>query len=271
VVKSIKGDLMLYMFVDWENIRRSLKERYIEGISTECVLDALERVAEDLGGLQRAFVYGDFTLRRDDARLVERKPLFEYHNVLLSMTVKDRSDAVIIADIMEKMLQEPELDKILLCAGDSDYCDIVRRAIRLARSVFVCAVAGSAAQDLISLAPLYPIEKYLDMELTPRRPQITAEIVADPVMKWKRLVTVLDQLEKKLEYVSVKYFRDTILSMYQLGGSSVDDKFAYLEAAKAIGLVLLDKIEDQRRSGFAITTIKLNRENEIVRKILQVT
>lgn len=262
---------MLYAFVDWENIRRSLKERYVEEIPVPRVLDAIEKVGREIGEFHRAIVYGDFTLRGDEARLVERKPYFECHYVLRSLTVKDRADAAIIADIMEKMFLEQNLDKILLCSGDSDYCDVVRRAIALAKSVFICAVAGSAALDLISLAPLYPLEKFIEMRLTYRRPQTTVEIIADPLTKWKKFVILMDQLETKLPYISVKYLRDTILPMYQLGGPSLDERVAYLETAREMGLIFKDTHEDPTRSQFAITVVKLNRENETVQKILAAT
>jgi uncharacterized LabA/DUF88 family protein len=262
---------MLYVFVDWENIRRSLLTRYVEEIPIARVLDAIEKVAEEVGGFHRAIVYGDFTLRGADARQVERKPHFECHYVLRSLTKKDRADAAIIADMMEKLLQEPQLDKILLCSGDSDYCDVVRRAIGLGKDFFICAVAGSAALDLISLAPLYPLEKFMEMPLTLRRPRTTTEIIADRVMNWKGFVVVMDQLERKLPYVGAKYLRDKILPMYQFGGPSLEERFAYLEMAKELGLILIGEVEDKTRSEFAITVAKLNRENDTVRKILEVT
>lgn len=69
-------------FIDWENIRRRLSDNYIEKVSVDQVMEAIKKVANEIGTLRQATFYGDFTLRREEARDIERKPHFGIRNVL---------------------------------------------------------------------------------------------------------------------------------------------------------------------------------------------
>lgn len=80
------------VLIDWENIRKRLADNYVESVNITQVMDAFEKVVKEIGKLRRATFFGDFTLRRDEARVVQSRPLFEYKNVLRSVRKPKGSD-----------------------------------------------------------------------------------------------------------------------------------------------------------------------------------
>jgi len=93
-------------FVDWENIRRRLADNYVERVTVRQVMDAIERVAKEVGDLKMVTFYGDFTLRRDDAREIHGKAKFDYRSVLRSPSGRDRTDATMIPEILEAAIRK---------------------------------------------------------------------------------------------------------------------------------------------------------------------
>ena len=76
------------VFVDYENIRRGLwrhfQKRVPEDISIDELLGALKKIAEEIGALYEAHVFGDWTIRPGDAREIENTPHFRAQLVLRS-------------------------------------------------------------------------------------------------------------------------------------------------------------------------------------------
>lgn len=48
-------------FIDWENIRQRLSDNYIERVSVDQVMEAVSKVANEIGALRLATFYDDFT------------------------------------------------------------------------------------------------------------------------------------------------------------------------------------------------------------------
>lgn len=260
------------VLIDWENVRKRLADNYVESVNITRVMDAFEKVVKEIGKLRRATFFGDFTLRRDEARVVQSRPLFEYKNVLRSVSQRDQTDPVIVADIMQTIYTEKEVDTVLLGAGDSTYCDVVRRAFQHGKDVRICAVGVDVSTELASLAPLFPIERYLDIPLTRRTsrvmPATLPTLSPKDVSKWMKLVKLLQQLEATLSFVGLSYFQNTIMPSYRLGGQTGDDRFAYLETARELDIIAFEEIDNPTRPGYKMRAIKLNRENELVKEIL---
>lgn len=263
----------LVAFLDWENIRKALQDEFVERVEVDEVMDAVSGVAKEINvTLAQATFYSDFTLRRDEARKIQGKPRFEAKNVLRSATQRDRSDAVIIADIMELTHDPNSAERILLCAADSGYCDVVRRCDSAGRRIYTCAVSTQMSQELAGLAPFYPLEKYLPRQL--RRRSSAEQALAQPQLpprdlaRWSKLIGVLDSLEKRLPAVHLNYFLRTIMLSYRLGGLTDDDRYAYLETARERGIVVYEEADDARRPGQKVQAVRLNREHDLVKEIL---
>lgn len=259
--------------IDWENIRRRLSDNYLEVVNIVQVMDAFEKVIGEIGTLDKASFYGDFTLRRDEARQIEKRPRFYLKNVLRSLTQRDRVDPVIVADIMEMLQPEKGNKAILLGAGDSSYCDVVRRAIHY-RDVRICAVGVDVSTELASLAPLFPIERYLDIALTRRIghmvPETLPPLSPKEISRWMKLVKLVHSLESTLPFVGHSYLLNTIMPSYRLGGQTSDDRFAYLETARELDILKIEETDNPARPGSKMRVVKLNRENQLVKEILAI-
>jgi hypothetical protein len=257
-------------FIDWENVRQRLSDNYIEKISIGQVMEAIKKVTKEFGQLRQATFYGDFTLRREEARVIEGKTHFRIRNVLRSRGGKDQTDPVLITDLIELIFTPHDFDSILLCSGDSHYCEPIRKASIKDIKVYVCAVGLDVSSELTSLAPFYPIEGYLGISLTRKmsEQQTFTGLAPKDLARWSKFVSILDSLESNLPFVALSYFHKDIMLSYYLGGQTQDDRWAYLESAREAGVISMEQIDNPARPGFKMREIKLNRENPIVKEIL---
>jgi len=257
-------------FIDWENIRQRLSDNYIEKVPVDQVMEAIEKAANEIGMLRQATFYGDFTLRRDEARIIERKRLFRIRNVLRSRRGKDQTDPVLITELVEAIFIPHDFDSILLCSGDSHYCEPIRKASIQGIKVYICAVGPDVSSDLVSLAPFYPIERYFDIALTRRvaEQQFLPGMPPKDISHWVKLVRILDGVESALPFVALSYFHKQIMLSYLIGGQTDDDRWAYIESAREAGIVNIEQIDNPTRPGYQMRVIKLNRDNPIVKEIL---
>lgn len=257
-------------FIDWENIRQRLSDNYIEKVSVVQVMEAINKVANEIGVLRQATFYGDFTLRRDEARNIERKAHFRIRNVLRARSGRDQTDPVLITELMETIYTPHDFDSILLCSGDSHYCEPVRKASLKNIKVYICAVGVDVSPDLTSLAPLYPIERYLNITLNRKvaEQQTLTGLSPRDIAHWAKFVGILDSIESTLPFVSLSYFHKQIMLSYLIGGQTNDDRWAYIESAREAEIVSIEQIDNPTRPGHRMRVIKLNRDNPIVKEIL---
>lgn len=257
-------------FIDWENIRQRLADNYVEKVSIDQVMDAIRKVATEIGELRLASFYGDFTLRREEAKIIESKTHFRIRNVL--RLGKDQTDAVLITELVEAILTSQDFDSILLCSGDSHYCEPVRKASLKGRKIYIFAVGLDVSPYLTSLAPLYPVERYLNVQLTRKVADVQQQTLAGlsprDVSRWAKFVSILASMESKLPFVAISYFHKNIMLSYGLGGQTQDDRNAFLEEARESGIINIEEIDNPVRLGYKMRVIKLNRGNLIVKEIL---
>jgi hypothetical protein len=256
-------------FIDWENIRHRLSDNYVEKISISQVMDIVKKVANEIGVLRLATFYGDFISRSDDARIIQGKPNFSFRNVLRARSGSDQTDPALITDLIKAIYTPRDFDIFLLCAGDAHYCEPIRQVLINHINIYVCAVGADVSPDLTSLAPFYPMEKYIDIKLTPKKGQPTLTSLSPrDIAKWAKFVSILDSMESKLPWVAVSYFHKDIMLSYNLGGRTQDARSAYIENAREAEIVIIEQIDNPARPGFKMRVIKLNRDNPIVKEIL---
>ena len=256
-------------FIDWENIRHRLSDNYIEKVSISQVMDAVKKIANEIGVLRLATFYGDFISRRDDARTIQGKPNFTFRDVLRARSGSDQTDPVLITDLIKAIYTTRDFDIFLLCAGDAHYCEPIRQVSIQHIKVYVCAVGADVSPDLTSLAPLYPIEKYLDIQLTRKTGQPTlTSLSPKDIARWAKFVSILDSMESTLPWVAVSYFHKIIMLSYNLGGQTQDARSAYIENARENEIISIEQIDNPARLGFKMRVIKLNRDTPIVKEIL---
>lgn len=254
-------------FVDWENIRLRLADNYVENIIVAQVLTAIEKVANEIGQLQSCTVFGDWSLRRDEAYMIQQKPKFKPYMVLRSGR-KDQTDPAMIAEILETCFNSPAngIGEILVCAGDSNYADVIRRGFAKDVSMHVCAVGIDVAKELTALAPFYPLERYLDKLPNLKRPiQAALPGLSGVDPRLAKLVDVLNSVEQRLPYVAYTYFRGKIMPMYPLLRQEPE---ALLREAERQGIIEIAQRENPVNPGTLFRCLFLKRDNQVVKTVL---
>ncbi|MBI4298435.1 MAG: hypothetical protein HY666_01565, partial [Chloroflexi bacterium] len=164
--------------------------------------------------------------------------------------------------------ERPETNDILLCAGDSDYSEVVRRGSRIGKRFYICAVGADTASELLSLSSaFYPIEQRLG--LTPQSQQALDVAKLDPAQmtKWTSLVKQLDKAEQRLPTVVRSHFVNKWLLPGLGYGTDFDEKAMTLDATVELGLLFDDRVSHPE-TGRPVRTIRLNRDHPLVKAIL---
>lgn len=163
------GDVAL--FVDFENIRYGLR-RY----NQEPIIPELMKQARRYGTVAVAVAYADFSehpdwVRRqmDIAGISARDvPLRRFFSNGVER-VKSSADLHMVMDIMETVLDRPNVHTYVLMAGDSDYIRVTTwLRNRFAKTVIVAGVPGSISTDLVQAAgnedPVEPMPEMASAE-----------------------------------------------------------------------------------------------------------
>jgi hypothetical protein len=262
------------IFVDYENIRRGLwrhfQRRVPEDISIDSLLSAIKQVSDSIGSLYEGQVFGDWTIRSTDAREIENIPHFRAQLVLRSDSKKDRTDPVMNFAIDDFFREKPNINNVILCAGDSDYCEVVRRGSRMHKNIYVCAVGPQTAPELLSLAKaFYPIEQRLGLkpvDIDELREAIS-KLDSAELVKWKPLIRQLNQAESRLPYVVRSHFIKQYITSGLGYGDEFEQKSMTLNLAEQLGLLEFDRIPHPQ-SGQPVRTVRLNRNHDMVKAIL---
>lgn len=262
------------VFVDYENLRRGLwrffQKRVPDDIPISQLIDAIKQVANEIGSLYEVRVFGDWTVRPQDAREIERVTHCRSELVLRSDSKKDRTDPVMNFAIDDTFRDKSEIKDVLLCAGDSDYCEVLRRGAKMHKNVYVCAVGPQTAPELLSLAKaFYPIEQRLGLKPIELGELAKAIAELDPMElnKWAPLVRQLDEAERRLPDVVRTYFINQFITPGLGYGDTFEQKAMTLDLAAQLAVIENDSVPHPQ-TGRPVRTIRLNRNCEMVKAIL---
>jgi len=265
---------LVAMFIDYENIRQGLWRHFQKRVSADItiseLLDAFKNIAEEIGSLYEAHVFGDWTIRAEDAREIERTPQFRAQLVLRSDSKKDRTDPTMNFAIDDFFREHTEVNNIIICAGDADYCEVMRRGHKIHKNIYVCSVSPQTAPELLSLAiAFYPIEQRLGSEHmdTNKLAEALARLEPSELSKWSPLIRQLDQAEQRLPEVVRSHF----IKQYMAPGLGYGDTFEQradtLDNAEKLGLIEYDRVPHPD-DGRPVRSIRLNRNHDMVKAIL---
>jgi hypothetical protein len=262
------------VFMDYENIRNGLwkffEKRVPEDLPVNKLMEAIILISSQIGILEEALVFGDWTLRHNDAREISRIPKFRTHLVLRSDSKKDRTDPSLNFAVDDFFRDRNDIQDIILCAGDSDYCELLRRGNKRNKRIYICALNVSTAPELISLAKaFFPLETALNLKRMDSQEISEAITNADPqlLQKWQPLIKQLSYVQNKLPYVIRAYFIKQFMASGMGYGDTFEDKATTLDNGVDLGIFIYDKAEhpSDRRP---VKTIRLNQENNLVKVIL---
>lgn len=160
-------------FLDLENIRYSLTQRGHE-LSPEQVAE--KALKYGLLGVARA--YADFSKHPEMIRRGLVAAGFDITDVPLKQLPdggsKSSADFYMLMDIVDTVLDRPQIETMILMTGDSDFVQVTARLKnRFGKKVVVCGVPGSTSADLLASAT---ISDPFDIEERDVRPALVETI-----------------------------------------------------------------------------------------------
>lgn len=251
------------IFVDYENIRISLKQNFEPRMAASELTNALKELATELGAWRGGKAYADWSERKDDARAFEGAG-FNPRMVLRKQTGADRSDMVMSLDIMETLGLQSEVDTYLVVSGDADFQDVVRRVRDAGKRVVVAGCAPTTAAGLVSAADRF-IALESQFRLSPKSADLAERML--PTRDWAPLIRLLAELESKNRYLGInRMVKEWMSQDAALYGETVSDRRKYLDGAKDEGIVVAYQAPMMMTSGKqrVVWCLRLGRQHPVV-------
>ncbi len=252
--------------IDWENIRRGA-QMYQQSVSPRALCDAMKSVGETFGEVRGGTVFGDWSLRREDAAAFTLAGIQPY-NAPRTMAGKDRTDPSILLEVYDWVRDRADCRYIVLGSGDSDYQALVDRAKINGRRIIICAFSQSVARDMLAVAPLFPLEAELGFRLPEHGTGAGSD--APPISTEDALqifVRQMDRLETAMNFVG--YNKLCTQWMMEWGIASTE-----YECYRLIDQWLYDEVVERHdvanpnNPAYPTSAVRLIRSNEAVRDLL---
>ncbi len=212
------------LFIDFENIRYGLKNNY----GREPDPQMLMAKARKYGPVALASAYADFTEHPDYFRRKLEVAGISPRDVARrspDVAHKSSSDMAMLMDVIDCLLDHPNVNTLVLMTGDSDFIRVVARARnRFGKKVVIAGVPGSVSNDLITAADaadpisepdwapvnspephvLVPLESSLPSASEPMEASVTSENLSEIERRLIRLIDYLDRTRPYLTFLFVK-------------------------------------------------------------------
>lgn len=261
--ESGKGVLIA---IDWENIRRGA-QLYQRSVTPRSLYDAMRNVGEVFGEVKGGKAFGDWGLRPDDGVAFSETGIQPYQ-APRTMAGKDRSDPAMLLEVYDWLRDRDDCDVIVLGSGDSDFQILVDRARDMGRRIVLCAFSQSVARDMLAVAPLFPLEAELGIQLAehgdiPVREQF--EATGQDVLHV--FVREMGKLESRMNFVGYsmlcnQWMLDWGIAWNEYECRKLVDQWSYEE------IIERHDVHNPNNTQFPTSAIRLVRTNELVRDAL---
>jgi len=241
------------LFIDFENIRYSMLNNY----GQEPDPHKLIAKARKYGTVPVAVAYADFSKhpdqykRRFEAAGISRVdvPL----RVLPGGKEKSAADLTMLLDIVDTVLDRPQISTFVLMTGDSDFVRIsARLKNRFGKDVVISGVPGTISSDLVdSASRADPVE-------------IEERQLGELEARYVRLLGWIDEHWETTTFMNIA--RYIAGPRHPLGSVGLEDVKAVLNS-----LVRLDVLGQEMVNlvgGGTTRAIRLNRNHDFVRQVL---
>lgn len=253
------------MAIDWENIRRGA-QMYQQSVSPRALCDAMKSVGEVFGEVRGGKVFGDWSLRREDAAAFTLAGI-EPYNAPRTMAGKDRTDPSILLEVYDWVRDREDCPWIILGSGDSDYQALVDRAKTNGRRIIICAFSQSVARDMLAVAPLFPLEAELGFRLPEHGTIIGGDGMTSTQDALQIFVRQMDRLEGSMNFVGY----NKLCTQWMLDWGIASTEY---ECYRLIDQWLYDEVVERHdvanpnNPAYPTSAIRLIRSNETVRDLL---
>ena len=252
--------------VDWENIRRGA-QLYQRIVTPQTLYDAMKNVGEVFGDVKGGKAFGDWGLRPDDGVAFSETGIQPYQ-APRTMAGKDRSDPAMLLEVYDWLKDRGDCGVIVLASGDSDFQILVDKARDMGRRIVLCAFSQSVARDMLAVAPLFPLEAELGIQL--------AEHGDVPVQEHREealndvlhiFVREMGKLENRMNFVGYsmlcnQWMLDWGIAWNEYECRKLVDQWIYEE------IIERHDVYNPNNPQYPTSAIRLVRSNETVRDLL---
>ena len=264
--------------IDWENIRRGALMLNIN-LTPETLCTTLKNVATIFGRPEGGKAFSDWTLRTDDAIQFAANDITPYQ-APRSMAGRDRADPSILLEVYDWIRELHSCRTIILASGDSDFQVLIDRARQHSKRIVICAFSPSVARDMLSAAPLFPLEAELDTGRSqhgdlPMRDFAatgTASTAVDAEAPDEnraviQFVQQMHQLETRLAFVGYNMLCNQWMLDWGIGWTEQECRKAVEDYTEA-GIVERHDVPNPNNPDYPTAAVRLVRDNEQVQRAL---
>ena len=263
-----KGTLIA---IGWENIRRGA-QLYQRRVRPADLCRAMREVGSIFGEVMGGKAFGDWSLRPEDGRE------FAKHDIVpcqasRSSSGKDRSVPAILLEVYEWIRDRDDCGTVILGSGDADYQVLVDRARVYGRRIVLCAFSQSVSRDLLSAAPLFPLEAELGIQLA-EHGDIDLDVAVAPEENsvspddvLGRFIREMHRLESRMNFVGYSMLCSQWMLDWGMAWNERECRRVIDDYLKA-GTVEHHEATNRNNPDWPTSAIRLVRTNETVRQAL---
>jgi len=241
------------LFIDFENIRYSM----LNNFGQEPDPHKLIAKARKYGTVPVAFAYADFSKHPDQyKRRFEAAGISRVDVPLRTMPggkEKSSADLIMLLDIVDAVLDRPQISTFILMTGDGDFVRIsARLKNRFGKNVVIAGIPGTISGDLIDSASLAD-----PVEIEERR-------LGEQEARYVRLLGWIDEHWETTTFMNIARYISG--PRHPLGPVGLEDAKAILNS-----MVRLDVLRQEMvglSDGVTTRAIRLNHEHPFVRQVL---
>ena len=246
------------IFMDYENIYWSMKQQYGVAPDLDRLITSLREMGERQNGqvcLMHAYAdfdHEEFRGLMSDLQRRSVEPRHVFSKNYEDGTRKNAADIEMSLDALEMMYTRSDIDTFVLVCGDRDMIQVIRKLRARGKQVHVVAVEKTMSKDVMSFVNQFTtIESLLGM-------------LPPAMYDMEMMIRKLDAAECGKPFVGLKYF------LRILAGSDIVDRKTYELVNQAISEGIIDtyKVPNPKDELFPTTACKLNREHELVKRVL---
>ena len=256
--------------IDWENIRRGA-QLYQKTVTPQALYDAMSSVGEVFGEVKGGKAFGDWSLRPDDGTAFNQAGITLFQ-APRTMAGKDRSDPAILLEVYDWLRDRDDCSVVILGSGDSDYQVLVDRARAMGRRVILCAFSQSVARDMLAVAPLFPLEAELgiqlaehgDVEVQLPTPEEEAQAFQDVLHVFIR---EMSKLEGRMNFVGYSMLCNQWMLDWGIAWNEYECR-RLVEDWLYDGVIERHDVPNPNNPQYPTSAVRLIRTNETVRDVL---
>ena len=256
----------VWLAIDWENIRRGA-QLYQRNISPQSLCAAMKSVSAIFGDFKGGKAFGDWGLRPEDGAAFSENGVQPYQ-APRTLAGKDRSDPAMLLEVYDWLRDRDDCQVIVLASGDSDFQILVDRARAMDRRIVLCAFSQSVGREMLAVAPLFPLEAELGIQLAEHGDvQVQEQVEQAREDALTQFIREMSRLESRFDFVG----HSKLCNEWMLDWGMASNEF---ECRKLVdqwidqALVERHEVPNPNNPQYNTSAIRLCRSNQQVREVL---